>query len=181
MTSPIRKHRRPRLAFTLVEILAVVVILGIAAALIVPQMGNRDDLRCASMARALMSDLVFAQSRAVSTQTRHYVRFDLANSRYEVLDRMTPTERFVTHPIDRTEFRIPVGAARGDELAEVEFDAVSFDTQPVLMFDELGTPHAYNPDTQSSSPMAAGAIGLKTSGYKLTITVEPYSGELKVN
>ena len=31
--------------FTLVEILMVVVILGIASAIIVPQLGSRDDLR----------------------------------------------------------------------------------------------------------------------------------------
>ena len=175
-----RNHRLSRLAFTLVEILAVVVILGIAAAIILPQMGNRDDLRCASMARGLMSDLVFAQSRAVSTQTRHYVRFDLANGRYELLEQMSP-ERFVTHPINRTAFRVPVGAAREDELSQVVFDSVSFDTHPVLMFDELGTPHSFNPDSLSSSPMVAGSIGLRAPGYTLTITVEPYSGELKIN
>lgn len=173
--------RASRLAFTLVEILAVVVILGIAAAIILPQLGNRDDLRCASMARALMSDLVYAQSRAVSTQTRHYVRFDVENNRYEILDRLLPTERFVTHPIDKEPFKVALGPARGDELAGIVFDAVSFDTHPVLMFDELGTPHAYDPDTLSSSAMVAGSIGIKGDQFSMTITVEPYSGELKVN
>lgn len=175
------RPRVRRLAFTLVEILAVVVILGIAAAIILPQMGNRDDLRCASMARALMADLVYAQSRAVSTQRRHYVRFDVANNRYEVLDQLTPSERLVTHPVDKTPFQVSIGPARGDELAEVVFASVSFDTHPVLVFDELGTPHAYDPDAQSSSAMVAGSINLQSNAYTMTITVEPYSGELKVN
>ena len=175
-------QRRLRLAFTLAEILVVVVILGIAAAMILPQIGNRDDLRCASMARAMVSDLVYAQSRAVSTQKRHYVRFDPVANRYEVLDRIVPgDEHLIEHPVDKGPFRVPLGAARGDELSDVVLDEVTFDTHPVLMFDEMGTPYSYDPDTQTSTAMVAGSVRLKSHDYTMTITVEPYSGELKVN
>ena len=177
-----QSQRRLRLAFTLVEILVVVVILGIAAAMILPQIGNRDDLRCASMARAMVSDLMYVQSRAVSTQKRHYVRFDSANNRYEVLDNITPgAEHLIDHPVDKGLFQVPLGPARGDELSDVVLDEVTFDTHPVLMFDEMGTPYAYNPDTETSTAMVAGSVRLKSHEFTMTITVEPYSGELKVN
>jgi hypothetical protein len=60
-------------------------------------------------------------------------------------------------------------------------DSVSFDGKSVMFFDELGTPHSYDPDTQIAKTLAAGAIHLKSHGCMLTVTVEPYSGELKVN
>ena len=63
----------------------------------------------------------------------------------------------------------------------IVFDAVSFDGNPILYFDELGTPHSYDPDTETATALAAGSIRLKSHELTLTISVEPYSGELKVN
>src|SRR3954454_21595277 len=58
-----RKYaRQSRTAFTLVEILAVVVILGIASAVIIPQISNRDDLKAAAGTRLVTADLIFAQN-----------------------------------------------------------------------------------------------------------------------
>jgi prepilin-type N-terminal cleavage/methylation domain-containing protein len=170
-----------RTAFTLVEILVVVVILGICAAIIVPQIGHRDDLATVSMARTIVADLSYAQSLAVSTQRRHFVRFDLTNNRYDLLDQMTPSEQIITQPVNLTQFRVQLGSARKDNLKDVMLDDVTFDTQTVLMFDELGTPHAYNPTSNTSTALVAGSIRLKSHAYTLTITVEPYSGELRVN
>ena len=169
--------------FTLVEVLAVVVIIGIAAAAILPQIGNRDDMRTASAARALMADLAYVQSRAVSTQRKHYVRFDVINNRYEVLDQFSPSERVITHPVDKNEFRVQFGSTRSDDLKLVGLNSVSFGTgKTVLVFDELGTPMACDVAGGVATPLtAAGTIELKARSYSMTVSVEPLSGELNVN
>ncbi len=105
----------------------------------------------------------------------------MANNRYEILDQVSPSDVFVTHPLNQTAFSVPLSTNRDDELKTVALDTVSFDTQTVLMFDELGAPHAYNPTTNTSSSLIAGSVVLRSGTYLLTVTVEPYSGELKVS
>src|SRR5438046_1726291 len=83
MCYPIR--RITRRAFTLVEILAVVVIIGIASAIIIPQIGTRDDMRAAAAARVVVSDLIYAQNLAIANGTVVYVKFDTANNKYTLL------------------------------------------------------------------------------------------------
>lgn len=177
----VRRRRWSRPAFTLVEILIVVAILGFTTALILPQIGNRDDVRTVSMARALMADLAYAQSRAMSTQSRQYVRFSPITNAYEVLDQFTPSERIIPHPVDKKPFRVLFGTGRTDDLKTVGLEAASFNGKPVVAFDELGTPYSYDPVTKVSVPLAAaGTIQLKSRDYRMTVSVEPFSGELKV-
>ena len=62
-------------AFTLIEILTVVMILAITSAIIIPNLGTRDDLKASAGARVIMADLIWAQNRAISTQQKQYVIF----------------------------------------------------------------------------------------------------------
>src|SRR3954469_25309398 len=78
-------HSRIRRGFTLIEILSVVVILGIASAIIIPHMGTRDDLKNTAAARIVVSDLIYAQNLAISTGTPVWVRFDTATSTYSLI------------------------------------------------------------------------------------------------
>src|SRR5437763_7201143 len=68
--------------FTLVEVLAVVVIMGIAAAIAIPFMGTRDDLRVTAATRNVVADLIYAQNTAITTGVPVYVRFDSTANKY---------------------------------------------------------------------------------------------------
>jgi|tagenome__1003787_1003787.scaffolds.fasta_scaffold19246908_1 prepilin-type N-terminal cleavage/methylation domain-containing protein len=181
--SQVRQSRRAGLAvggFTLIEILVVVVILGIAAAIVVPAIGSRSDLKATSAARMLMADLIYAQNRAISQQKPHFVRFNAGAETYEIFDQMTPSLNYIKHPVEASNFIVTLGPSGAKPIRDVFIDTASFDGKTVLMFDELGTPFAYDTGTNSGTAMTAGSIRLICGTVAVTIIVEPFSGELRL-
>lgn len=180
------RHTRARVgalvrAFTLIEILVVVVILGIAAAIVVPAIGSRSDLKATSAARMIMADLIYTQNRSISQQRWHWVRFDTTNQTYEVLEQMDPSAVLIKHPVEASNFVVNLGSNGAKPIQDVTFKTVDFDGKTILAFDELGTPHSYDASTKVLAAMAAGKIQLQCGTLSLTITVEPFSGELRLN
>ena len=72
-------------AFTLIELMVVVVLIGIMTALIVPEMkGTYEEALLRSSSRELVNVLSLASSRAVSINQLHRVRLDSHSGRYLV-------------------------------------------------------------------------------------------------
>jgi MSHA pilin protein MshC len=166
-------------AFTLVEILMVVVILGIASAVIVPQIGSRNDLRASAAARLVMSDLTYAQNRAIAQQKKHYVRF--VNQTYSVCDStaLTPIE----HPLKPAQsnglYQITFGTGGTNGLDRSAIGTVDFGGQTVIGFNDLGEPFAF--DGLIETPLtASGTIIVQSGDVSLTIRIEPFTGEASV-
>src|SRR5205809_396269 len=86
--------------FTLVEIL-VVVILGIAGAIIVPSIGTRDDLKAAAAARVIMADLIYTQNLSITSQGNRYIAFDTAGQKYQVND---SAGAVIQHPVNHVPY-----------------------------------------------------------------------------
>lgn len=183
--------------FTLVEILMVVVILGIASAVIVPQIGTRSDLKARAAARMVTADLIYAQNMAIATQRMHYVKFDLANNRYSVMEEMpldsgtgvTGIEKVMLHPVNKTNYVVQFGAAGGSRYAELALDAagtvfngISLDYRPsyVVCFDELGTPFVYSSTLSSCNEMLDGNVRVKSGTFVLNVKVQRYTGEISI-
>lgn len=179
-----------RRAFTLVEILVVVVILGIAAAVIVPQMGTRDDLRVAAAARMVMADLIYAQNRAIATQQKHFVTFDTTSTtKAYILRRATSLSPVtlvnVQHPITKdATYGVSFGI-KNSAMEHVTLGTVSFEGYTTVVFDELGVPMYYDPGNPTTplTPLATtdgSTIQITSGKFTLTITVQPYTGEITV-
>ncbi len=74
-----------RQAFSLVELMVVVILIGILAAMIIPEMkGTYEDALLRSASRDLVNAFSVAYSRAVSVNTPHRVRLDPRTGRYVV-------------------------------------------------------------------------------------------------
>ena len=180
--NPVVSARRGAAArgFTLIEILVVVVILGIAAAIVVPAIGSRSDLKATSAARMLMADLIYAQNRSIAQQKTHYVRFDKTTESYEVLEEISPAT-VITHPVELGPFIVVLGPnGPSSSIKDVEIDDAVFDGKNILAFDELGTPYAYDAATKTKSPMTTGSVRLKCKDFTMSVVVEPFSGELRI-
>ena len=169
-------------AFTLVEILCVVLILGFASAVIIPQIGSRDDLKSAAAARTLMSDLMYAQNSAIAQQRRFYVQF--VGQQYSVLSRPTDLGALqsVTNPVTKNPYSVTfdnaVNGTTGVTLGTPDFGVAGV---TIIGFDDLGSPFAFDAATNVATPLTApGTIDVACGNTTLTVSIEPYTGESTV-
>jgi prepilin-type N-terminal cleavage/methylation domain-containing protein len=70
-----RFNRVIRRGYTLIEVLIVVTILGLAGALLVPYLSSKGDFDTQAAVRALIADITFAQSDALANQGFRRVHF----------------------------------------------------------------------------------------------------------
>jgi prepilin-type N-terminal cleavage/methylation domain-containing protein len=79
------RHRQYRNGFTLIEMLIVVVVMGILAAVVIPAFRSSHARSLESTARVLAGDLRLARSQAVQFDTEYTVQFDLAENSYTIV------------------------------------------------------------------------------------------------
>ena len=158
-------------AYTLIEMLIVIVMLGIASALVIPSLQSTDSLRVQSTVRAIISDINFAQSDALARQQGRAIIFDVTNNRYQILE-VHGTTLDPQHDLIQ---QVNLGDERRFHSSVLQ--GASFDGTNTLVFDELGGPVA---GPGSSTPGNGGTIDISGSGSHYTISVEAYTGRVSV-
>jgi prepilin-type N-terminal cleavage/methylation domain-containing protein len=168
------RHERPAITpgrmtetsdsgFSLLEVLVVVAILGIAAALVVPQIGQATGMQAQAAARMVISDLTFAQNQAIAEQSSRQVIFDIDHNRYTLADGdgAALNATWMNGP-----YTVAFDADR--RFSDVALLRADFDGAASVRFDDLGTPDN------------GGTVELQAGGSRYRITVAAFTGRITV-
>ncbi|GAB4109340.1 MAG: hypothetical protein Kow00105_18040 [Phycisphaeraceae bacterium] len=164
-----RTTRSPRrTGYTLVEVLIVVVILGLAAAVVVPHMLSAGTLGIQAAARIIVADILYAQNDAIAQQRTRRVVFDPNSESYSLQDENGAilTARWKggaanNYIVDFT----TDNRFQGVEIVSADFGGA---TPTVLEFDALG------------APLNGGTVEIEFQGLRYRVTVAAFTGRVTV-
>lgn len=167
-----RRRRRRRIGYTLIEVLITVSIMGIAAAVVVPNMMQGGSLGVQAASRMIIADLMFAQNEAMAQQSTRRVSFDADDNSYKI-------ERFDTDSSAWVLENNPVLGGVGGANYEIDFDedrrfrgvqivSASFSGTTQVEFYDLG------------NPSSGGTIRLRFESHVYEIKIAPFTGRITV-
>lgn len=169
MTSTFRPISRR--GYTLVEMLIVVVILGIAGALVIPSMSQVGVLRVQSSVRQIVAQITEAQSDALAYQRGRAIVFDKTKGSYQIVEVIGTT-------VDAAHNTLDSGSITGGDYGDAKITAVDFGQgSATLIFDEFGAPTSR---AGENTPPPTGTITIQGSGQEFKIQVDGYTGRVTV-
>ena len=156
--------------FSIVEVLIVVMVIAIAAALAVPRMRDSEAAQLRSAANLLLADLSYAQAESIThaTDTRLLV-LGANNKTYWIAAKSKPNDP-ITNPADRLPYKVVFGESRASALGKVTIFSSAVGGDARLGFG------AYGQLDQTS----AATITLTAGGMKITLTVDPVTGQTTI-
>ncbi len=177
-------------SYTLIELIMVMAVLALAAALLVPHRVGTDNMTVQAAVRLLIADLSFAQSDALANQEFRRVVFYADGAGYCILivdsfDEVTPGNlddpavNYVYDPLG-TMGRYIVDYTVDDRfegvvITEATIDGTILALRPQITYDQLG-----GTVRTDSTPGLGGSIVLTFKDSSYRITVSPFTGKLTV-
>ncbi len=198
-TTPVAAVRRAARSYTLIELLIVVGVLGLAAAILAPQLVARDAMMVQAAVRLIIADVAYAQSDALANQEYRLVYFWPDGRQYSLV-RWDPSEPWappaalpgtadiLVHPMNGTEYTV-------NFQTDGRFDLVNFDMgagagsshidgadgQPdglYLIFDSLG---GIVSAADITAPGLGGNLVIVCEDERYEIVFSAFTGKMTVN
>ncbi len=175
-----QQRRGCKRGYTLVEMLITIVVMGIAAAVVIPSIGDAGVLRVQASVRTLVSDLTFAQSDALAYQQRRAVVFDTDENSYMLADVVVSSGGNVTY--EPLYMRDGPGSQYIVDFDDAGFDGArlalpDFEGDAILHFDELGAPVV---DGTSDQAAGVGTVYIDSDLATFKVQVTPFTGQIVV-
>lgn len=168
-------NRKPS-GFTLMEILVVMGIIGVVAAMMIPSIMPTSSTKLTASARTVMADLLYAQSQAITNQDNVYVVFSTTSSQYRLQSPLgTNIKRSAGADV------VTMGSYNKEmpfaKLGALATGDVAFTT---LGFDALGQPYTVSGTGANIALTQPGLIKLVSpdESFTITLSVQPFTGEV---
>lgn len=180
-------HIRRRLAYTLVELLVVIAVLGMAGAIVVPSLQNEDDTDVQAAVRKMIGDLSFAQSDALARQRYRRVHFYADGRGYCIVRETSATYADAFDPDTADYVNDPLGSPGSmgryivDFTLDNRFRNVRIESASIdgggrdIIYDPIGgTVQA------GDAPGSGGAVVLVAADSRFEISLSAFTGKLRV-
>ena len=158
-------------AFTLIEMMLVLVILSIAAMMAIPFAVSGTSTQLKSAANVIAADLEYAKSMAISRGQVYSVVFTTGTESYQIED----SGGVIDHPVRKGSTYV-INFANDSRLSRVDITSAAFDATSTVQFDYLGSPF-----DGTGGALNSGVITLTAGGSTMTINVEPVTGYITIN
>jgi prepilin-type N-terminal cleavage/methylation domain-containing protein len=166
-----RDRRKTLPAFTLAEVIIVLMVIGIIAALAIPLYVSAASTQLRTAADVIASDLEYAKSISISTGKSHSVVFDTSTESYSVKD---SDGQVIAHPVHIGAGYI-VSFANDNRLSKVDIVSTNFGAAGTIRFDNVGTPF-----DGSGASLSNGLIQLRAEGYMLRVKIQSVTGYVSI-
>jgi len=160
--------------FTLIELIVVAVILGIAALIAVPMFSGAADMQVRAAANRIAADLDYAKGLAVTHQKNYSVVFNTGNESYQIKDQ---TGTVIEDPV-RPGSQYVVNLKADSNFSRVNIATAVFNSPmyQTITFDYLGSPY----DTTGAA-LNTGRITLQADSFTIYVDVEPMTGYVTIS
>ncbi|MFA5293212.1 MAG: prepilin-type N-terminal cleavage/methylation domain-containing protein [Phycisphaerae bacterium] len=171
LLSQIFIKRKSLTGFTLLEVIIVLMIVGIVAAIAVPMYVSAASVQLRTAADMVASDLEYAKSMAISTGKTHSVVFDTVAESYCIKD---SAGQVIAHPV-RIGTNYVINFAGDNRLNKVDIAITNFAPSNTVKFDNIGAPF-----DGSGNSMVDGFVQLRCEGNMMKVKIAPVTGYVSI-
>jgi prepilin-type N-terminal cleavage/methylation domain-containing protein len=165
---PCRSHRCR--AFTFAEVLVVIVVLGVVAAVILPRMGTNNASKLVAAAQVVMGDMSYAQVDSISfPDDLRRIVIEPGGTSYYLALASAPTTP-ITNPVTKLPYRTTFGSDNLRALSGVTISSYSLNSDAILIFGMYG----------ELDQTSAATITLSCGSNTLTLTINATTGIVTV-
>jgi prepilin-type N-terminal cleavage/methylation domain-containing protein len=166
------QDRQSSMGFTIVELIIVMVIIGIAAMIAIPTLSSAADVQARAAGNRLAADLDYAKGLAITHQKTYAVVFYPNTESYDI--RQVDTDTIVKNPVVPNRDYV-INFTTDRNLNRVKIDSANFDAvaSNAVTFDYLGSPYS---GIGTATPLTSGRITLKADNFTLYVDIEPVTG-----
>ncbi len=176
--------------YTLVELVVVITILGIVAAIAVPGFSSSHDKRLHLAANKVASAIRFARDEAIRTGEEHGLTVSQATqkvtvNKYDMTTAPISTLYTLVHPVDKQpyDFNVATGSTtQGVTISNSQdvFNFTGLGRRRSLIFDAYGTPKWIVGSGPTTYLLGDGIIELSYGNQRSLVSVAPITGRVTI-